>query len=46
MLVDTTRNLGAQIAGHVKEQFGFSGVAYCDGLTGEFSVDWLARRKI
>jgi two-component system sensor histidine kinase KdpD len=38
MLVDTTRDLGAQIAGHVKEQFGFSGVAYCDGLTGELSM--------
>jgi len=38
MLVDTTRDLGPQIAGHVKEQFGFSGVAYCDGLTGELSM--------
>ena len=27
-----------QIAGQVKEQFGFSGVAYCDGLTGRLSM--------
>ena len=38
MLVDTTRDLGAQIAEQVKGHFGFSGVAYCDGLTGEVSM--------
>jgi two-component system sensor histidine kinase KdpD len=38
MLVDTTRDLGVQIAGQVKEQFGFSGVTYCDGSTGELSM--------
>ena len=38
MLVDTAMDLGTQIAGQVKAHFGFSGVAYCDGLTGELSV--------
>ena len=38
MLVDTSRDLGLQIAGQVKEQFGFSAAAYCDGLTGELSM--------
>ena len=38
MLVDTTRDLGAQITEQVKGHFGFSGVAYCDGLTGEVSM--------
>jgi two-component system sensor histidine kinase KdpD len=38
MLVDTTKNLCAQIAGQVKDLFDFSGVAYCDGLTGEISM--------
>ena len=38
MLIDSTRDLGTQIAGQVKERFGFSGVAYCDGLSGELSM--------
>ena len=38
MLVDTTRDLGVQIAGQVKEQFGFSAVAFCDGMTGELGM--------
>src|ERR1700730_11678546 len=38
MLVDTTKDLGVQIAGQVKDLFGFSGVTYCDGLTGEISM--------
>src|ERR1022692_4714914 len=44
MLIDTTMDLGVQIVGQVKEQFGSSEVAYCDGLTGELSMtdpsDW------
>jgi two-component system sensor histidine kinase KdpD len=44
MLVDTTMDLGVQIVGQLKEQFGFSEVAYCDGLSGELSMtdpsDW------
>jgi hypothetical protein len=38
MLVDMTRDLGVQIAGQVKEQFGFSAVAFCDGMTGELGM--------
>jgi two-component system sensor histidine kinase KdpD len=38
MLVDTTKDLGVQIAGLVKNLFAFSGVAYCDGTTGEISM--------
>jgi hypothetical protein len=38
MLIDSTRDLGTQIAGQVKERFGFSRVAYCDGLSGELSM--------
>lgn len=38
MLVNRTRDLGAQIAGQVQEVFGFFRVAYCDGLTGELSM--------
>jgi two-component system sensor histidine kinase KdpD len=38
MLIDTTRDLGVQIAAHVKERFGFSSVAFCDGLTGDLSM--------
>ncbi|MBZ5658378.1 MAG: hypothetical protein LAO56_24240 [Acidobacteriia bacterium] len=38
MLIDSTRDLGTQIAGQVKERFGFSGVAYCDGLSGKLSM--------
>ena len=38
MLVDTTRDLGVQIAGQVKEQFGFSAVAFCDGMTDELGM--------
>jgi hypothetical protein len=38
MLIDSTKDLGTQIAGQVKERFGFSGVAYCDGLSGELSM--------
>jgi two-component system sensor histidine kinase KdpD len=38
MLIDTTKDLGAQIAAQVKKCFGFSSVAFCDGLTREFSI--------
>jgi two-component system sensor histidine kinase KdpD len=38
MLVDTTKELGPQIAVSVKKQFGCFAVAYCDGLTGEIHV--------
>jgi hypothetical protein len=38
MLIDTTRDLGAQIAAQVKERFGFWSVAFCDGLTGDLSM--------
>jgi two-component system, OmpR family, sensor histidine kinase KdpD len=38
MLVDANRDLGTQIARHVKEHFGFSAIAYCDGFTVEISV--------
>jgi two-component system sensor histidine kinase KdpD len=34
MLVDTTRDLGPQIAACVREQFRFAAVAFCDGKTG------------
>jgi two-component system sensor histidine kinase KdpD len=35
MLVDTTQELGPQIASSVKDHFGFSAVTFCDGATGE-----------
>jgi two-component system sensor histidine kinase KdpD len=38
MLVDTTKELGNQIAVSVKKQFGCFAVAFCDGLTGEIHV--------
>jgi two-component system sensor histidine kinase KdpD len=38
MLVDTTRDLGSQIARYVKEHFGFSAIAYCDGMSAEIST--------
>jgi two-component system sensor histidine kinase KdpD len=38
MLVDTTKDLGVQIAGQVQKEFGFFEVAYCDGLSGELSM--------
>jgi two-component system sensor histidine kinase KdpD len=38
MLVDTTKELGPQIAVSVKKQFGCFAVVFCDGLTGEIHV--------
>jgi len=38
MLVDTTKELGPQIAVSVKKQFSCFAVAFCDGLTGEIHV--------
>jgi two-component system sensor histidine kinase KdpD len=38
MLVDTTKELGPQIADNVKKQFGCFAVAFCDGLTAETHV--------
>jgi two-component system sensor histidine kinase KdpD len=35
MLVDTTGNIGAQIAECIKKQFSLRAVAYCDGFTRE-----------
>jgi two-component system sensor histidine kinase KdpD len=35
MLVDTTRELGPQIAVGIREGFGFVETAFCDGLTGD-----------
>ena len=34
MLIDTTRELGPQIASCVKDKFEFAGVAFCDRVTG------------
>jgi two-component system, OmpR family, sensor histidine kinase KdpD len=34
LLLDRQRELGLQIAERVKDQFGFSSVAYCDGFSG------------
>ena len=38
MLVDTTKELGPQIATCVKEKFGLLAVAFCDGQTGILHV--------
>lgn len=38
MSVETTKELGTQIAANVKEQFGFDAVAFCDGPTGEIHI--------
>jgi two-component system, OmpR family, sensor histidine kinase KdpD len=38
MLVDTTRELGQQIATSVRERFGFGAVAFCDGSTEEIHI--------
>src|ERR1035437_7298735 len=38
MLVDTTKELGPQIAMSVKKQFHFSAVAFCDRSTGDIHV--------
>lgn len=35
MLLDTTKNLGPQIASAIKKQFDFDAVAFCDSATGE-----------
>jgi two-component system sensor histidine kinase KdpD len=45
MLVDTTRNIGAQIAESINKQFNLQAVAYCDGLTKEihFAGDEIER---
>jgi two-component system sensor histidine kinase KdpD len=41
MLVDTTRELGPQITAAIKEVFGFSEVAFCDGLMARVHVSGL-----
>jgi two-component system sensor histidine kinase KdpD len=38
MLIDATRELGPQIAECVREKFGFTAVAFCDGQTGSIHV--------
>jgi two-component system sensor histidine kinase KdpD len=38
MLVDTTRELGQQIAASVRDRFGFAAVAFCDGMTEEIHI--------
>jgi two-component system sensor histidine kinase KdpD len=38
MLVDTTRDLGPQIAACVREQFRFTAVVFCDGQTGNIHL--------
>jgi two-component system, OmpR family, sensor histidine kinase KdpD len=38
MLVDTTRELGPQIAASVRDRFGFAAVAFCDGMTEEIHI--------
>ena len=37
MLVDTTSEIGPQVAANVKDQFGFSAVAFCDGITSRIA---------
>jgi K+-sensing histidine kinase KdpD len=39
MVVDTTKELGPQIAVSIKSTFGCIAVAFCDGLTGEIHVE-------
>jgi two-component system sensor histidine kinase KdpD len=46
MLVDTTQELGPQIASSVKEQFGFSAVTFCDGATDEIHVVGVESQEI
>jgi two-component system sensor histidine kinase KdpD len=46
MLVDTTNELGPQIALGVKKQCGCVAVAFCDGLTGEIHEAGSAHQKI
>jgi len=41
MLVDTAGELGPQITAAIKDGFGFSKVAFCDGLTGGVHVSGL-----
>ena len=38
MLMDTTRELGQQIAASVRDRFGFAAVAFCDGMTEEIHI--------
>lgn len=38
MLVDTTRDLGPQIAASIMNRFGFAAVAFCDGITEEIYI--------
>lgn len=35
LLIDTTKDLGPQLAGAIEKQFGFDAVAFCDAATGE-----------
>ena len=45
MLVDTTKELGPQIAASIKTQFGCFAVAFCDGLTGEIHGSGIDDRR-
>ncbi len=46
MLIDTTRDLGPQIAVSVRKECGFMAVAFCDGLTGEIHLAGIDDRRL
>lgn len=46
MVVDTTKELGPQIAVSVKNTFGCVAVSFCDGLTGEIHVEGSEDRRL